>query len=61
MSVLDVDHLLTAEQIGHSPEMTVGNYSHMIGELRGHERVPANDLIVRARYASETNRKAGNQ
>lgn len=40
-----------ADQLGHGPDMTVGNYTHLIRELRGSERVPANDLIVRARYA----------
>lgn len=41
-----------AEQLGHGPDMTLKNYSHMIRELRGSERIPANDLIVRARYAA---------
>jgi hypothetical protein len=38
-----------AEQMGHSPQMTVGTYSHVIRELKGQPVVSAEQQIERAR------------
>ncbi|HEY1357797.1 MAG TPA: site-specific integrase [Thermoleophilaceae bacterium] len=38
-----------AEELGHSPQMTLGTYAHVIDELRGAERRPAPEEISRAR------------
>jgi integrase len=40
-----------AEQMGHSPQMTVGTYAHVIRELKGEPRVSAEDQIELARRA----------
>jgi integrase len=38
-----------AEELGHSPQMTLGTYTHVIDELRGAPRLPAEQEIARAR------------
>ncbi len=38
-----------AEEVGNSPEVALGTYAHVVKELRGAERVPAEDAILRAR------------
>lgn len=38
-----------AEELGHSPQMTLGTYSHVIDELRGAPRLPAEQEIAQAR------------
>ena len=38
-----------AEELGHSPQMTLGTYAHVIHELRGAPRLPAQQEIARAR------------
>src|SRR4051812_44708614 len=38
-----------AEQMGHSPQMTVATYAHVIRELKGLPRVSAEEQIERAR------------
>jgi len=38
-----------AEEIGHSPQMTLSTYAHVIDELRGAPRLPAQQEIARAR------------
>jgi hypothetical protein len=38
-----------AEQMGHSPQMTVGTYTHVIRELKGEPRISAEKQIERAR------------
>ena len=38
-----------ADELGHSPQMTLGTYAHVIHELRGAPRLPAGQEIVRAR------------
>jgi integrase len=38
-----------AEQMGHSPQMTVMTYTHVIRELKGEPRIPAEKQIERAR------------
>ena len=38
-----------AEQMGHSAQMTVGTYSHVIRELKGQAIVPPEEQIERAR------------
>lgn len=43
-----------ADQMGHGVDMTVKNYTHLMRELRGSEKIPVNELIVRARYANGT-------
>jgi integrase len=40
-----------AEELGHSPLMTLSTYTHVIEELRGAPRLPAEQEIVRARQA----------
>ena len=38
-----------ARQAGHSPKVALDTYAHVFDELAGHERVPAETLIRRAR------------
>ena len=38
-----------AEQMGHSPQMTVGTYTHVIRELKGQPIMAAEDQIEQAR------------
>jgi hypothetical protein len=38
-----------AEELGHSPPMTLGTYAHVIDELRGAPRLPAEREVARAR------------
>jgi integrase len=38
-----------AEELGHSPQMTLTTYAHVIDELRGAPRLPAEEEIARAR------------
>jgi integrase len=38
-----------AEQMGHSPQMTVGTYAHVIRELKGEPIVSNEEQIERAR------------
>jgi integrase len=38
-----------AEQLGHSPTETLKTYAHVFSEYRRQPRVPANELIARAR------------
>jgi integrase len=38
-----------AEQMGHSPQMTLSTYAHVIQELKGAERVSTEEQIRRAR------------
>jgi integrase len=38
-----------AEQMGHSPQMTVGTYAHVIRELKGQPVISAEEQIARAR------------
>ena len=38
-----------AQRMGHSPQMTVSTYTHVIRELEGEPRVPAAEQIERAR------------
>jgi len=38
-----------AEQMGHSPQMTVGTYTHVIRELKGQAIMAAEDQIEQAR------------
>ena len=40
-----------AEQLGHSPAMTLRTYAHVIDELRGAGRVDPDELITDARAA----------
>lgn len=40
-----------AEELGHSPLMTLTTYTHVMEELRGAPRLPAEEEIVRARQA----------
>jgi len=39
------------EQMGHSPQMTLATYAHVIRELKGLPRVSAEDQIEQARQA----------
>lgn len=41
-----------AEQLGHSPQMTVMTYTHVIRELKGEPRMAAEEQIIRARSAA---------
>jgi integrase len=41
-----------AERMGHSPQMTVGTYAHVIRELKGQPVLSAEDQIERARRES---------
>jgi len=38
-----------AEELGHSPQMTLNTYAHVIDELRGAPRLPAEQEIARPR------------
>ena len=38
-----------AEELGHSPHMTLTTYAHVIHELRGAPRLPAADEVAKAR------------
>jgi hypothetical protein len=38
-----------AEQMGHSPQMTVGTYAHVIRELKGQPVMSAEEQIEHAR------------
>lgn len=38
-----------AAQLGHSPQMTLSTYAHVMAELAGTERIPAEDQIRAAR------------
>jgi integrase len=38
-----------AEELGHSPQMTLSTYTHVIDELRGAPRLPAEQEIAHAR------------
>jgi integrase len=40
-----------AERLGHSPQMTVSTYTHVIRELEGEPRVSAEAQIEQARDA----------
>jgi integrase len=40
-----------AEQMGHSIQMLLDNYTHVIAELRGEDKIPADTQIQRARAA----------
>jgi integrase len=40
-----------AEELGHSPLMTLTTYTHVIEELRGAPQLPAEQEIVRTRQA----------
>jgi integrase len=42
-----------AEQLGHSPQMTLSTYTHVIRELKGAERLSLEDQIRRARDSRE--------
>lgn len=42
-----------AAQLGHSPLMTIGTYSHTIGELKGQSPMSAEDQILEARATVE--------
>jgi hypothetical protein len=42
---------LLAEQMGHSPQMTLATYAHVIRELKGLPRVSAEDQFEQARQA----------
>jgi hypothetical protein len=46
-----------ARQAGHSPTMTLETYGHVIEELEGSERRPAEDVIREARGASTSRRR----
>ena len=41
-----------AEQMGHSPAMTLGTYAHVIRELKGEPIVSAEEQVERARRES---------
>jgi hypothetical protein len=41
-----------AEQMGHSPQMTVSTYAHVIRELKGEPVVSAGEQIETARAGS---------
>jgi integrase len=43
-----------AEELGHSPQMTLGTYAHVMDELRGAPRVSAQEEIARAREGSKS-------
>ena len=43
-----------AEQLGHSPAMTLATYSHVIRELKGGETLSAEDQVTRAREGRVT-------
>jgi integrase len=47
-----------AEELGHSPQMTVGTYTHVIRELEGEPVVSAEEQIELARRAAAQARKA---
>jgi integrase len=47
-----------AEQMGHSPQMTLGTYAHVIRELKGEPRVSAEKQIELARRDAPRLRKA---
>ena len=38
-----------AEELGHSPHMTLTTYAHVINELRGAPRLPAAEEVAKAR------------
>ena len=38
-----------AEQMGHSPQMTISTYAHVIRELKRTAVIPVEEQIVRAR------------
>jgi hypothetical protein len=40
-----------AEQMGHSPQMTLATYAHVIRELKGLPRVSAENQIEQGREA----------
>lgn len=40
-----------AEQLGHSPVMTLGTYAHVVAELKGAPKVSADEQIRQARLA----------
>jgi hypothetical protein len=42
-----------AEELGHSPQMTLSTYTRVINELRGAARLPAHREIHRARKRVE--------
>jgi integrase len=42
-----------ARQAGHSPTMALATYGHVIEELEGAERRPAEDVIRKARAGTE--------
>ena len=43
-----------AEQLGHSPAMTLATYSHVIRELKGENSLSAEEQVTRAREARVT-------
>lgn len=45
----DLDVIYAARQLGHSAQLALGTYGHVIEELRGAERVSAEDAIRAAR------------
>ena len=48
---------MLAEQMGHSPEMTVRTYTHVIRELKGLPPMGAEDQILAAREALHADRR----
>jgi integrase len=42
-----------AEELGQSPQMTLGTYAHVMHELRGASRVSAEEEIAKAREQIE--------
>jgi integrase len=44
-----------AEELGHSPQMTLSTYAHVINELRGLPPMPAEERIAEARSEVERN------
>jgi integrase len=47
-----------AERMGHSPQMTVSTYTHVIRELEGEPRVSAEEQIEAARRGAEDRKHA---
>lgn len=48
-----------ADQLGHSPQMTLSTYTHVMRELRGAERVPADEQVRHARVKTQKRRRTG--
>ncbi len=47
-----------AEQMGHSPQMTLMTYTHVIRELKGQPAVPAENQIEHGRLELDDRRMA---